>query len=259
MARAISPEIAGQIERLYSQAFRQEGIPEMVAMGVKPAGLNSGESIRVYADKATGRLSSWTLGGQDFYVDVTQLALDEAKRLTEKDPDYAIVYEDEKSGVFERIPFAEVDLDADSYVVRKGPVSSLPASPAGRRALIVDMLGTGAIDPAKAARLTRDPDLDADADLEDAREQYLKRTLESMLFGDGTYLPPEPMDDLALGIDLARKYYAKARSEGVPDARLALLRKWSAAAQALATPPPAPTPPAPPEGVAPPVPEEMMP
>jgi hypothetical protein len=257
VARAVSPEIAAQIERLYSQGFRQEGISEMASMGVKPAGLNSGEALRVYADKSSGRLASWTLGAQEMYVEVTDLMLDEARRLTEKDPDFSIVYEDQEQGIVERIPFLDVDLERDAYVVQKGAVSSLPESPAGRRALVADMLATGQIDPARAARLTRDPDLEADADLDEARVTWLKRTLENMLFGDGAYVPPEPMDDLVNGKALIAQYYAKARAEGVAPERLALARKWAAACVALMTPPPAP-PPAP--GAAPaPLPETEMP
>jgi hypothetical protein len=251
VARAVSPEIALQIERLWAKGFQQTGIPEMAAMGVKPAGLNSGEAIRVYADKANGRLASWSIGQQDLDVEAAVLKIDEARRLTEEDPEFAVVYQDEKSQTIERVLFADVDLDEDTYTVRAAPVSSLPESPAGKRALVADMLATGQIDPVQARRLNRDPDLDAEQDLLDARVNLLKKNLEDMLFGAGIYIAPEPMDDLVAAKELARAYYAKARSEGVSDARLALVRRWSAAVVALTTPPPPPQPPPgamPPEG-----------
>ncbi len=253
VARAVSPEIAAQIERLWAKGFQQTGISEMAAMGVKPAGLSSGESIRVYADKSSGRLASWSIGQQDLYVAAAELMLDEARRLAEEDPDFSIVYQDAKLGTIERIPFGDVDLDEEEYVVRLAPVSSLPESPAGRRALIADMLQTGQIDPAQARRLNRDPDLDAEQDLLDARVNLLKKHLEDMLFGSGTYHPPEPMDDLVAAPELVAAYYARARAEGVDAQRLALARRWAAAAVALATPPAPPPPPpgaAPPDGAA---------
>lgn len=272
VARAVSPEIAGQIERLWGQGFRQEGISEMAAMGVKPAGLNSGEALRVYADKSSGRLASWSIACQELYVESAHLKLEEARRLVADDPEFSVVYQDEQQQSVERIPFADVDLDEDSYVIRSGAVSSLPDSPAGRRALVADMLSTGQVTPEQARRMVRDPDTDAEQNLLDARVNYLKKIIEDMLFGSGAYTPPEPMDDLAGAKELIKSYYARARAEGVDRARLAAARRWAAAVVALETPPPPPptpgappgAPPMPPEGAPPmppmpPLPEGMMP
>ena len=235
VARAVSPEIANQIERLWAQGFKQEGISEMAAMGVKPAGLNSGEALRVYADKASGRLSGFSIGEQGLYVRSAELMLDEARRLTEEDPSFAVVYEDSKTKSVERIAFAEVNLDADSFVVRLGAVSSLPQAPAGRRAYVADMLATGQITPEQARRLNSDPDLQADEELSEARVNLLKKVIEDMLFGSGRYTPPEPMDDLVAALGLIRDYYAKARTEMVDPARLNNARKWAAAVKELIT------------------------
>lgn len=242
VARAVSPEIANQIERLWAQGFKQEGISEMAAMGVKPAGLNSGEALRVYADKASGRLAGFSTGEQRVYVDSARLVIDEARRLTEEDPDYTVVYEDSRTKSVERIRFDQVNLDDDAFVVRVGAVSSLPQNPAGRRAYIADQLGTGMLTPDQARRLNRDPDIEAEEDLMDAPENILKKNLEEMFFGSGTYYPPEGLDDLEKGRVLIKAYYAKARAEGVDAARLALGRRWSAALTELIkkTTPPAP-------------------
>lgn len=242
VARAVSPEIAGQIERLWAQGFKQEGISEMAAMGVKPAGLNSGEALRVYADKASGRLGRYSKGEQRVYVQIARLEIDEARRLTEQDPEFTVVYQDQRLHTVERIAFADVDLDDDAFVIREGEVSSLPESPAGRRALVADMLATGQIDPTQARRFNRDPDLAAEEELLDARSSLLKKNIEDMLFGSGAYHPPEGLDDLAEAKTLIGAYYAKARAEGVSPERLALARKWAAAVVALATPPPPPAP-----------------
>lgn len=256
VARAVSPEIAGQIERLWAQGFKTEGISEMAAMGVKPAGLSSGEAIRVYADKASGRLSGFSTGEQDLYVQSARLKIDEARRLTEQDPAFTVVYQDPRTKSTERIPFADVDLDDEAFVVRLGAVSSLPQSPAGRRAYVADMMSTGQIDPVQARKLIRDPDLAAEEELLDAQEDLLKKNIEEMLFGSGAYYPPEGLDDLATGKRLIKAYYAKARAEGVSPARLAQARKWAAALVALETPPTPPPAPGPDAGAMPPPPPD---
>lgn len=228
VARAVSPEISAQIERLWAKGFQMEGISEMAAMAMRPAGVESGEALRVYADKTSGRLAAWSLGFQDLVVKTASLMIEEARVLAEADPEFEVVYEDDKRKATDRIPFADVDLEADSYTIRPYVVSSLPESAAGRAAVVQDMLNSGQISAKQAQNMVRNPDLEAEMQLERAQETRLHEVLDEMLFGSGTYTAPEPLDDLDLGRQLVRAYYAMARSSNVGPSRLAAARRWSA-------------------------------
>jgi hypothetical protein len=205
-----------------------EGISEMAAMAMRPAGVESGEALRVYADKTSGRLAAWSLGFQDLVVKTASLMIEEARVLAEADPEFEVVYEDDKRKTTDRIPFADVDLEADSYTIRPYVVSSLPESAAGRAAVVQDMLNSGQISAKQAQNMVRNPDLEAEMQLERAQETRLHEVLDEMLFGSGTYTAPEPLDDLDLGRQLVRAYYAMARSSNVDPSRLAAARRWSA-------------------------------
>jgi hypothetical protein len=51
----------------------------------------------------------------------------------------------------------------------------------------------------------------------------------------GNYQTPEPYQNLEMGIKKCQQAYLKYRSEGAPDERLELLRRWMEDAQGLLT------------------------
>lgn len=254
VARAVSPELAGQIERLWSKGFQMEGISEMASMAIKPAGVNSGEAIRAYADKTSGRMAPWSTGEQKLHQKITEEVIAEARRLAESDPEFSVVAS--VDGQVERIYFDDVDLNEDEYLVRAEPVSSLPESIPGRMAVLQEGAASGLYTPDQVARLSRNPDLEADQKLREAPMDWARKVLSEIAFGSGVYTPPEPLDDLEGSKLLCKQIYAKARSSSVEPARLSLLRRWAKELDALLPkPPPPPGPPALPPG---PVPPEMM-
>lgn len=244
VARAVSPELAGQIERLWSKGFQMEGVSEMAAMAIKPAGVNSGEAIRAYADKTSGRMAPWSVGEQKLHQKLTEEIIEEGRRLAEEDPDFSVVAE--SGGQVERVAFVEVDLERDAYLVKAEPVSSLPESIPGRMAVLQEGAASGLYSPEQVAKLSRNPDLEAEQKLSEAPLEWTRSVLEEIAFGGGVYQPPEPLDDLEGSKTLLKKIYAKARISGVDPARLGLLRKWATALDALLPKPPPPPPPGPP-------------
>lgn len=247
IARKIDPEIAGQIERLWSKAFQQEGISELAASAMKPGGLDSGKAILAFADKASGRMANWSVLEQNLYTDSGHQVRRLGQRMAKEDPDFSVTVRGGKRGKLETVRFLSVDLDDGSFEVEALPVSSLPSTPAGRRAVLQEDFAAGIYTLEQYARLEDNPDMEAERALADAPRNYLLGVLEEMVSGDGTYVPPEPFDDLAAALILVRSYYAKARTDSVPEERLELLRRYAAAVvaeqkrlAAAAAPPPAP-------------------
>ena len=256
VARAVSPEISAQIERLWAKGFQMVGESEMAAMAMKPAGIDSGEAIRAYAQKTSGRRAPWSINQKDVYRDSGVQFKRLGARISEANPDFDVVYQDEDRKSIERIKFSEIDLDEDSYIISVGVVSSLPEDPAGRQAALDERMKLGFMTPRQYLRLQRSADLEADDALESAPYDLIRDNLQRMTYGDGTYSPPQPMDDLKAALDLVTKYYAKARRDNVSPDRLAMLRQYAKAVQVEAkkllppAPPGAPAalPPAPPAG-----------
>jgi hypothetical protein len=249
VARAVSPELVAQLDRLWQRAFQLTGVSEMNASAMKPAGLDSGKALRVYADIASARFSAWGKAFQDFYLEVSAQVVKLMGRLCEKNPRLEVVYHDEKRKRIERIEWANVALEEDAYVLQAFPVSSLPDTPAGRIAFVQEMAEAQWIDPTTAKRLLNFPDLESEMSLDDAPRDILEQLIDRML-GDGVYAAPEPFYDLALCMRVATLHYMKAQTQDVPDERLDLLRRFLVATQALiaAQTPPEPAAP-PPEGM----------
>jgi hypothetical protein len=244
VAHAVSPELVQHLERLWGKAFQITGVSEMNASSMKPAGLNSGRALRVYADLQSKRFVAWGQAYQDFYVEVARQVVRLMRRIAQDDPEVEVVYHDPKRRRIERIKWSDVHLDEDSYILQAYPVSSLPSTPAGRLAAVDDMLNSGLIDPATAKRLAQVPDLEAEMNLEDAPRDLLEQAFERMI-GEGKYVAPEPFYDLALAMKVGALHYQRATMQGVPEERLELLRRFLVATQQLLTPP---APPAPPPG-----------
>lgn len=244
VARAVSPELVQHLDRLYSKAFELTGVSQMNASSMKPAGLSSGRAIRVYADLQSKRFVAWGQAYQDFYVETARQVVRLMRRLADDDPEVEVVYHDDKRRRIERIAWADVSLDEESYILQAYPVSSLPNTPAGRLAAVDDMLNAGMIDQATAKRLAQMPDLESEMSLEDAPRDLLEQAFERMLTL-GEYSPPEPFYDLTLAMKVGSLHYQRARLAGVPDERLELLRRFLVSAQQLLTPPAPPAPAAP--------------
>lgn len=86
------------------------------------------------------------------------------------------------------------------------------------------------------------PDTKSVVSLKVAQRRDLKRMIEQII-DDGEYQPPEPFINLEMAKPLAQSYYLMSRSEGMPEARLELLRRFMDDVQAMidaAMPPPAP-------------------
>lgn len=249
---AVSPELVAHLDRLWSRAYQITGISEMAASAMKPAGLNSGRALRVYADQASGRQVDKSQAFQQFYCDVADLVMRSSKRVAERHPDWSTAYHDPGKEIANKIAWKDVDQDLDGYVIVCEPVSALPEQPAGKMAALEELVGAGAIDTATFQRLAAFPDLEAEQKLNQATYDATVQGLEEMLYGSGRVVQPEPFDDLALCLRVGAQLYARARVDDVPEGRLAKLRDYLVSVQALMQPPAPPPEPAPPPGAMPP-------
>jgi hypothetical protein len=240
VAPCVPVEMYQQLERLITFAYQDEGISELMAASQKPAGLNSGESIRRYDDIQSDRFNSLMQRYIQAHVDLAYLVLDKAIDIAERDGKYATVYPD-KDGTRE-INLPEIKkLKDNPYVIQCFDESSLPKEPAGRQAAIVERVQSGLYTPEEGRRLMGDPDLAQEDNLLNAADERILMQLDDIV-EHGKYSPPDPLTNLQKAIERAVQYYNRYVPAKLEESKADLILKYKTQAetliQAATTPPP---------------------
>lgn len=244
----VAAQVFSHFDRLISLAFEVAGVSQLSAQSQKPAGLNSGVALQEFNDIESER---FVLRGQDyelFYMDLAELTIQEARSLYELGIDVEVVSQDRRRRrhFLTRIKWSEVNMEDDAFEMKIFPASSLPQTPAGRKAAIESLYGAGLIDKATAQQQLDLPDLEGAMSLELAPYEILMDMIEQII-DDGRFVGPEPYMDLPLGLKVFRNAYLRAKLDRVPERELGLMRKWIQQAEKLMRPPAEEAPAVPPE------------
>jgi len=241
----VQPELYSQIQQLKTDAYNQEGISQLASAGQKPAGLDSGEAIRTYDDISTDRTQSFGQAYEQFFLKLAMLIIETAKEISNGDDEGSLSVKSPNGKYLKTLNWNDVDLEADEFVMKAFPVSSLPKDPSGRLQTIQEFIQAGMLSVRSGQRLLDYPDLEAAESLQNAPEDYLHMILEQII-DDGDYTPPESYDDLQLAHSLALLYLKHGQTNGLEEEKIELLRRFIDQVVTLTTPPPAPAmPPAP--------------
>jgi hypothetical protein len=222
--------VFAHLDRLYQRAFEIAGVSQLHVSALKPTGLESGAALRTVNDIQSERFKVVSKGYEKAFMDLTHQLITLGKEIAKEDKKYKAVMARDKHTIYS-VPWSEVDMDADSYVLRVFPVSALPNDPAGKLAAVADLQAMGNIDVATGNRLLDYPDLDAETSLERAAADNIDRVLEKIL-DEGEFEYPEPFMDLQLALKRAQARYNLALGEGVPETHLEALREFMLAVQA---------------------------
>lgn len=239
--QVVPPEYYSHLQTLILSMYERSGISLQSATGVKPAGLNSGEAQRVYRDTVAERLKTQERLNEKGYMDLAKIAIAVARDIAERDKFYEV--EAPHGGSLTTVRMTAEELNANDWHMQCFPTSSLPKDPAGRLSTIQEYIQAGFISPRQGRRLLDFPDLEANGSLANADEDLLTKVLDAIC-DDGEMEPPEPTDNLQLAMELVVEYIARARSQGLDEERIDMLRTWKAQLEALlqAAQPPAPAP-----------------
>jgi len=239
VAQAVSPELFQHLENLYRKAFEIAGVSQLSAQAQKPAGLNSGAALREFNDIESDRFQLTGQQYEDFFLDCAKHFIRLAKEETEKG-NTVKVRSPSKQFVSE-IDWKSIDVSEDDFQLKMFPTSMLPQTPAGRLQTITEMVQAGLIPQSAAADLLAFPDLDKYTAMAQAASDNIEFTLEKLLY-DGEFTPPDPYQDLNLGVTRSQQLYLYAQTHGAPEERLELLRRWHDQALNMVTPPAPPAP-----------------
>lgn len=233
------------IEFLIKNSYQMSGISALSASGQKPAGLNSGESIREYDQVQDDRFAAVAKRYQNIYPELSYLMIDCAADIVkESGKAYKTIYPG-KDGLHE-IDFKSIGLLKDTYVIQCYEESSLPKDPAGRQAKLSEMLAAQEITTQEFRRLSNFPDLEQSDQLASALEERILSNLDSIIDdGQEGYKPPDPfiLDPSDLATVLSVQYINKYSVTDLEPEKMDLLINYFTQVQdlkAAAQPPPPP-------------------
>ena len=245
----INPAYQQWLEFLYAKAFEQVGMSQMAATSIKPAGLNSGESLRVYHDVGSARFTDVGQAFEKFHLDICKQVNKIAAEIVADGSTSLKVLADGDKGI-EEIDFKSISIDKSKYQIQAAPVNFLSGTPAGKIASLRDL---AQIDPDIARQVMPSlgiPDIDKIRELQAAPRSIVDKYME-LILDKGDYMPPDPIMNLELAREQATLYYQRAIVDNYPEDRISLLRRWLVQLdelQEMAEQPPLPPPGAGPPG-----------
>jgi len=239
---SVAPELFQQIVWVYQKAYELVGVSEMAAQSKKPQGLDSAPAQREFEDITATRFQ---IEGQRFdeaCMEATKQMVEIARDIAEDPEGGGYEVKSPNKRFFDSIDFADVDLGEEDMLLQIFPTSSLPSTPAGKKATIQEYIQMGWITPPQGLRMMDLPDTDGFYSLETAAIEDIERTIEKVI-EDGEYVSPDGLQDLSAGIRMMTFAYLKYKGEGVPEDNLAVARQWIDDANRMLMPPePPPSP-----------------
>ena len=244
----VSPSFYAHLERLVNAYYEIPGISRLAASSQIPAGLESGEAIRTYADVTTDRFRPSYQLSQEFTVEAGRLVLATARDIARDYPDFEV--QAFGKGEVSVIKVSDALLDDGTFDIQLKPTNALADEPTSRFQQVNELTAQGTLTPFVGRRLmTGIPDLEYELSLQDSSFNLVNKRLDTILAG-GEYEPPDPMmqlvdlpDGSPGAVRLAQLITLKAENDGVDADRIDLLQRWTAQGEGYAQLAQPPTPP----------------
>jgi len=223
---SLNREIFAHLDMLYNRSFEIAGISQMSATSMKPPGLDSGAALREYQDVESLRFTTVSRQYEELFVEAARQVVGVGRDIYAEDNRHSVVVAKD-SKTIDVVDWSAVDMDADSYVLKVHPASSLPVTPSGRLAFVEQLTSLGLVGADEAKDLLDFPDLEAKLSLDRAASTLIDRNIEAMI-DEGVYIPPEPYQDHQLALKKVTAALMKAEQNAVEESHLALMREYLA-------------------------------
>ena len=247
-------DVFQHIERLKRFVFESFGIPELMASGQKPPGVNSAVGMRTLTRFASKRFIHFERSCERAMCHLAEDLVAAERSIAERDDGHKVAYR--WGGRTYRQPWAKIDISPQDMRVEVLAANALRKDAAGRLEDVYEMVDRQIIDQKQALRMLGHPDVDALRREQTGPEDLIRDRIGAMLDGD-EYAAPDETLDYALGVKLAVQMLTQAQLAGATSDELEPVRRWIADFKALqqrqmareaamAGPPMPPMPPAPP-------------
>lgn len=243
---ATHPAFVEYKEWVISSAHEFMGVSQMSASGMKPAGLNSGAAQREYMDIQVERFAVLSHKWETFFTDIATIDIDEAADSYGSDEEAGNVKIRAQDGFTPTIKWSQAKMDRDAFWIKAYPVSSLPHSPAGRLAMVSELMQAQLITREEGLKLLKFPDLDDTLSMENAMQDYADRNAW-LILRKGQMPPYDSIPNLQLCVTTLQKRATKAMNGGLSRDSAAIdnARNWLVGARNQLQPPAPALPPAP--------------
>jgi hypothetical protein len=224
----VPPEYFTHLERLIGEAYNISGVSQMSAMSLLPPGLTAGVAQREHKDTESQRFLATGQDWEDFHLLEGEIMIDLAGQIAKTGKAGLSVMAKSPRGLDE-IRWKDVDLDRDQFVMQKMPASFLPRTPAYRLQMVTELAQAFPQLQPYVLQLTEMPDIDAVIQRLNAPLELAQMVVESILYDknpEEKYTPPDAFHPVKLGLKLAHGEYCRAKIDGCPPERLALLRRY---------------------------------
>ncbi len=224
-AQGLTGEARQYVESVSGSMFQTSGVSEYAASSTKPAGLQSGRSLRIFADQQDGNLRDPADHRAQSYL-ALGLALIRAQRaVAEVDPGALVIFTDPQKKTTKAIRWKDIDLPDEGLQLVAAPVSVLPTTPAAKMASLEEMANAGIISPEEFREEMDLPDIKALNGPATAPRRLIERQMLAML-RDGLPQRPEPFFPLALAKQIAAQHYCQGTLDGAAEENLELVRQY---------------------------------
>jgi hypothetical protein len=228
--QTVHPEYFTHLKWLIEASYQEAGVSALSAQSKKPAGLDAAVAMREFQDIESERFATIAQGYDDMHIEMAKMILRECKEMDEEGIKLEVKAESKK--FVETIKWKDVEIDENEMVLQMFPTSMLPHDPAGRIQYVTELMQGGLINSDIGLSLLDFPDVEAAIDVQTAPTRDIEFTIGEIL-EKGEYNPPEPFQNLELGLKLFQSHYLLARSNGVSEDKLEMLRNWMNSAKAL--------------------------
>jgi head-to-tail connecting protein len=226
------------VDKIIQRAYEKAGISQLSASSQKPSGLDSGNALREFNDIESERYMLVGQSWEDIHIECSERFLDLADEISEEDgKDYTVKSSTNRN--IENIKWSDVKMDRKNYKLQVFPTSFLSSTPSGKLSDVQDLTQSGFFPKEFALKLLDFPDLDWAMSLFTAAIDDIDRVIEKMC-DKGQYEPPEPFQNLSLGVQMVQSAYLREKDQGLSEVRLDLLRRWITDAQTMLSAQPAP-------------------
>lgn len=253
-AQGLTSEARQHLEATAQSMYETGPINQFAANATKPAGLQSGRALRIFADQQDGNLRDPDDLRRDAYLRLGLALIRAQREVSKADPDASVIFTDPQKRTTQAIKWAEIDLPDEGLQLVAAPVSVLPTTPAAKMATLEEMANAGIITPEEFREEMDLPDIKALNGPATAPRRLIERQMLSIL-RDGAPQKPEPFFPLDLAKQIAAQHYCQGTLDGAAEDRLEMIRQYIQMVtdqQAIAAGPPKLSPPdaAPPDGAA---------
>ncbi len=232
---AFSPELYNERDRIVKSAFEFAGVSQLSAQAKLPsqARLDSSDALREYNAIENERFNFQAQAYEKFYLEVAHHLVELAADLYKnREVDRNVAFR--AANLVMQIPWSEVDLDKDKYVLTIEASSIINMTPAARKDTLNQWASAGVISREQYQAWSGYPDLEHLAGLLSAANDHIEFMIDKMLHDEPQ--TPDPLDNLDIGFNIVHKTYLKLRTLNTPEDILLHFRNWIELAKEIMEP-----------------------